>query len=177
MDRDGNCLVGVVNRRGMSSIRYRPNVALILERELEGGRMEVLIGERSDMPGTWQFPQGGAKPGEEMEAALAREVEEEIGLKPESYIVFRRLGPYRYEFPEGRMKEGYGGQEQVYFVAKLRDGDGKGLEGEIVSEEFLRLRWVEPREFRLEWVAPFKRGVYRQLFWDLWGLDLGQVTR
>ncbi|MCS7008357.1 MAG: NUDIX domain-containing protein [Chthoniobacterales bacterium] len=156
----------------MSSRRYRPNVALILEREVSFLGTEVLIGERSDMPGTWQFPQGGAKPGESLLDALAREVEEEIGLKPDAYFILKQLGPYRYDFPQGKIKEGFGGQEQTYFLARLKEPNLFQLEGEIHSEEFLRLRWVKPKDFELSWVAPFKREVYRQLFSDLWQIEL-----
>ena len=50
--------------------RYRPNVAAIIRRP--DGR--VLLGERSDFPGSWQFPQGGIDPGEAPEQAVRREV-------------------------------------------------------------------------------------------------------
>jgi 8-oxo-dGTP pyrophosphatase MutT (NUDIX family) len=58
--------------------RYRPNVAAIVQRH-DG---KILIGERSDVPGAWQFPQGGVKKSETVEQALARELKEEISLEP-----------------------------------------------------------------------------------------------
>ena len=57
-------------------IRYRPNVALILQRA--DGR--ILIGERLDVAGAWQFPQGGVDAGESADEALAREMGEELSL-------------------------------------------------------------------------------------------------
>jgi putative (di)nucleoside polyphosphate hydrolase len=142
-------------------IRYRPNVAFILRRA-DGC---ILIGERSDLPGAWQFPQGGVADGETPDEALQREVLEEISLAPGDYRVVGRRGPYRYEFPEGRTKEGFGGQEQLYFLA-----DFLGDEAQILSQpstvEFSDVRWIAPAQFRLEWVAPMKRGVYRDVLRD-----------
>src|SRR5438067_8221410 len=56
--------------------RYRLNVAAILQNR-EG---KILVCERADATGAWQFPQGGVDEGETLEAALARELVEEIGL-------------------------------------------------------------------------------------------------
>ena len=60
---------------------YRPNVAAILQRPKSG---KILIAERLKHPGSWQFPQGGVDPGEDLIGALYREVEEETGFIVES---------------------------------------------------------------------------------------------
>ena len=57
---------------------YRPNVAALIINK-DGC---LLVCERLLNPGAWQFPQGGVNEGESLEAAILREVEEEIGLKP-----------------------------------------------------------------------------------------------
>src|ERR1700759_3594117 len=59
-------------------ILFRPNVAAILINK-EG---LLFIAERAHIRGSWQFPQGGVDPGEGLEEALFREVEEEIGVAP-----------------------------------------------------------------------------------------------
>jgi putative (di)nucleoside polyphosphate hydrolase len=153
-------------------VRYRPNVAFILRRA--DGR--ILIGERSDVPGAWQFPQGGMDKGETHEEAVRREVLEEISLAPADYRIVGRNGPYRYEFPAGRTKDGYGGQEQIYFLA-----DFIGEEAQILSQpstvEFSAVRWIAPAEFRLQWVAPMKKRVYCEVlrdFFDVQPLDIGK---
>lgn len=148
-------------------IAYRPNVALILRRE--DGR--ILICERSDFHGTWQFPQGGVNPGEALEQALAREVREEISLLPDDYRVVEQHGPYRYEFEPGRTKEGYGGQEQTYFLADFC-GDEAHILVQPSAAEFRAARWILPGQLSLEWVAPLKRGVYLSVFRDFFGVDL-----
>jgi putative (di)nucleoside polyphosphate hydrolase len=144
---------------------YRPNVALILQ-NAEG---KVLVAERSDVPGSWQFPQGGAAAGESPGETLIREMEEELALPPSAYEVVESRGPYRYEFPPGKIKEGYCGQEQTYFRALLRRADLLP-DGPVSSPEFRAVRWLFPAEFSLRWVAEFKREVYRQVFRDFWGI-------
>ncbi len=41
---------------------------------------QVLIGERTDWPGSWQCPQGGLDPGETSLEAVKREIFEEMGI-------------------------------------------------------------------------------------------------
>ena len=60
---------------------YRPNVAAIIRRT--DGR--VLLGQRSDFPESWQFPQGGVDEGESPADAVRREVLEETGLSDALY--------------------------------------------------------------------------------------------
>ncbi len=155
-------------------VRYRPNVAFILRRA--DGR--ILIGERSDVQGAWQFPQGGVNEGEDWLAALEREVLEEISLAPADYRIVGRRGPYRYEFPAGRTKAGCGGQEQMYFLADFL-GDEAQLLAQPATGEFRAVRWIAPGEFRLEWVAPMKRNVYRDVLRDFFAVtpaDIGDRT-
>ena len=65
-------------------------------------------------------------PGESLEEALHREVEEEIGVPQDLIQIIDRKGGYRYDFPKGRLKYGiYGGQEQVYYLCRFL---GKGLQ-------------------------------------------------
>jgi putative (di)nucleoside polyphosphate hydrolase len=151
-------------------IRYRPNVAFILRRD-DGC---VLVGERADVGGAWQFPQGGVSEGETPEQALAREVLEELALTPEDYRVVERRGPYRYEFPPGREKDGCQGQEQTYFLADFL-GDEAAILAEPSSIEFQAVRWVRPKEFVLDWVAPMKREVYRAVLRDFFGVELSCI--
>ena len=151
--------------------RFRPNVAAILQ--AEDGR--ILVGERSDVPGAWQFPQGGGNEGEDCRKALARELEEEIGLRPDRYEILASRTGYRYLFPEGvRKKGGWEGQEQTYFLCRYR-GEGRleefRLDGE--DQEFSRVKWIQPESFQLCWVPEFKRQVYDQVFLDLLGVNLG----
>src|SRR5258708_16475403 len=87
----------------MQNAKFRPNVAAIVRRS--NGR--ILVGERSDRPGCWQFPQGGIKNSETPEQALQRELQEEISLPPDSYRISDRRGPFLFLFLPPRDKKGF----------------------------------------------------------------------
>ena len=146
---------------------YRRNVALILSRA--GG--EILVCERTGFPNSWQFPQGGVKEGESDIEALHREVREEISLAPGTYRIVTQRGPYRYTFRPGFRKEGFDGQAQTYFLAELLGSAESGIR--VDREEFHSCRWIFPHSFKIEWVAPIKRRVYRAVFRDFFGISLG----
>lgn len=145
---------------------FRPNVAFILQNAIG----EILVCERSDSAGSWQFPQGGMKHGETPEQALSREVQEELGLVPAQYEVLTGKGPYQYLFSDGYKKKHYDGQEQHYFLAKLLQADAAiALDG---AHEFRAFRWLAPDKYHLDWVAPMKREVYQQVFRDFFSVEL-----
>lgn len=146
-------------------MRYRPNVGAIIRRP-DG---KILIGERSDVAGAWQFPQGGIKKSETALEALFRELQEELSLERGHYKVIESNGPYRYLFRRGRTKEGFDGQEQIYFLVELTAPDSN-IEVETDKPEFSQFRWIEPREFQSGWVPGFKQDVYRQVFADFFGI-------
>jgi len=143
---------------------YRPNVAAIIRRSDN----KILVGERSDRPGSWQFPQGGIKTLETPEGALERELFEEVGLPGGSYRILERKEPYRYLFENGRTKEGYHGQEQIYFLVELLPGFQP--HHETTEPEFRALRWIDPSEFHIKWLPRFKREVYRQVLNRFFGV-------
>ena len=145
--------------------RFRPNVAGILQ----NAQGRVLICERLNLPGAWQFPQGGIDKGERREQALLRELEEEIGLCGGDYEVLSSRGPYRYLFNNGRRKKGYHGQEQYYYLARLRAPEER-INVFTHHQEFRDSRWIYPAEFDLAWLPDFKREVYRAVLLDFFGV-------
>jgi putative (di)nucleoside polyphosphate hydrolase len=147
--------------------RYRSNVGAILKRA--DGR--IFIGERSNVPGAWQFPQGGVKKSETPQAALSRELLEELSLDSACYRVVESKGPYRYLFPPGRTKEGFDGQEQTYFLIEFT-GTDSNIDVKTDEPEFVRFRWIEPNDFQIDWVPRFKREVYRKVFLDFFRVVL-----
>ena len=154
---------------GTNTPIYRPNVAAIIRRSDH----KILVGERSDRPGSWQFPQGGIKPRETPEQALERELLEEVGLPGGSYRIIERKETYRYLFDGGRTKEGFHGQEQIYFLIELLPGFEP--KHETSEHEFRALNWIVPSEFNIEWVPPFKREVYRQVLSLFFGAQMKNV--
>jgi putative (di)nucleoside polyphosphate hydrolase len=159
--------LGVPATPSATPVLYRPNVAAIIL-NMENN---ILVAQRAGLKGAWQFPQGGVDMGEGWDEALYREVEEEIGLKPENIQILDRKGGYRYEFPKGRLKYGvYGGQEQVYYLCRFlgRDTD---INLDTAHREFDRWKWIRPEKFDMEWVPRFKREVYRHVFRDFFGME------
>jgi putative (di)nucleoside polyphosphate hydrolase len=151
----------------MQNAKFRPNVGAILRRP--DGR--ILIGERADRAGCWQFPQGGIQMSETPEEALQRELQEEVSLPPDSYRITDRRGPYRYLFAPGRKKEGFDGQEQNYFLVDLLPSHPEPSPY-TPDPEFRSIRWIWPDEYQISWVPPFKRDVYRQVMSDFFQVQL-----
>jgi len=140
--------------------KYQENVAAIL-RNPQG---KILICERLNVRGAWQFPQGGVDPGETVEQALRRELCEEIGLEPADYRVVETRGGYRYLFTNGR-RRGLDGKEQTYFLCDFLAADSK-INVETEHPEFRAWKWIAPEEFRREWLPEMKLEVYAGVFLD-----------
>lgn len=131
--------------------------AVIIDRS---GR--VLVLERSDIPGSWQFPQGGLDKGEEPYAAALREVEEETGISPGQLDYLRQYpSPLVYELPpEARSKKTGRGQVQYWYLFRF-----KGEEDNIdlsASKEFSSWQWTYGYS-AVDGVVAFKREVYEKL--------------
>ncbi len=153
-------------------VRYRPNVAGLMVRP----QGQLLICERWQVPGAWQFPQGGVDEGETLEEALCREVREEIGLRRRDYDIIKSLGGYCYLYPDevrGKKvkKHGCHGQEQTYFLCEVLPGAPE-IDTDQKPREFGRHRWIWPDEFDLDWLPEFKREVYRQVMQDFFAVRL-----
>ena len=153
-------------------VRYRPNVAALMVKE----NGNLLICERSTVPGAWQFPQGGVDSGESEETALFREVREEIGLEKHHYEVLKRRDGYRYLYPpdiraKKVKKHGNHGQEQTYFLCKLKP-NAPAINVNQTPQEFCAYRWIQPDEFDLDWLPTFKHEVYRAILLDFFGVSL-----
>ena len=148
-------------------IRYRLNVAAIIRNDAG----KILIGERVDRAGAWQFPQGGVDEGETLDQALKRELLEEISLDPADYQIISSKGPYFYLFGDGKIVKGHHGKEQHYFLVQLRDGDVP-IDVNTEHPEFRTTRWVEANNFEIDWLPKMKRKVYRAVFKDFFFVDI-----
>ena len=148
---------------------FRPNVALLLLDRDD----RLLVCERAKIEDAWQFPQGGVDEGEETLQAFHREVEEEVGLPPESYEILSSRDGYRYVFPKGmkRKKKRFDGQEQTYYLCRLLDG-APPIDLGTKPREFRRYQWIRPGEFQIGWLPEFKHDVYRQVMRDFFDVAL-----
>ncbi|MCP5537796.1 MAG: NUDIX domain-containing protein [Akkermansiaceae bacterium] len=149
---------------------YRPNVALLLLNR-EG---KLLVCERINKKGAWQFPQGGVDKKEKMIHALAREVEEEIGLPRSGYKVLEKRGGYTYLYSDQvkKQKMRFDGQVQTYYLCKLKKGAPDIDLHTQRNPEFGRYKWIRPEKFKLKWLPEFKRQVYRAVMLDFFEVRL-----
>jgi thiosulfate/3-mercaptopyruvate sulfurtransferase len=113
----------------------------------------VLLFERKDIQGSWQFPQGGIEGQETEEEALYREMMEEAGC--EVKIVAKGKATSVYEWPRPNGRDANKGQRHTWFLCELV--------GEIVlgksDGSFRGFEWVELAE-AIERVVEFKRESY-----------------
>ncbi|MCX7897197.1 MAG: RNA pyrophosphohydrolase [Rhodocyclaceae bacterium] len=145
---------------------YRPNVGIILTNL----RNEVFWGKRI-REHSWQFPQGGIKRGESPEAAMYRELYEEIGLRPEHVRILGRTRDWlRYDVPAQWVRREwrgtYKGQKQIWFLLRLIGRDSDVCLRATNKPEFDAWRWSE-YWVPLEAVIEFKRKVYAQALIEL----------
>lgn len=93
---------------------------------------KVLVGQRPEgasLAGTWEFPGGKIELGESPEEALARELQEELGVAAE-------IGPLKFVATHTYGKTG------ILFMFY----DVKFWKGQIKTQQHLDLRWVTPKE-------------------------------
>lgn len=145
---------------------YRPNVGIILC----NSHSQVFWGKRI-REDSWQFPQGGIKQGESPEQAMFRELEEEIGLKPQHVRILGRTRDWlRYDVPAHWVKRewrgSYRGQKQIWYLLKLVGRDSDVSLRASGHPEFDAWRWHE-YWVPLESVIEFKREVYTQALNEL----------
>jgi putative (di)nucleoside polyphosphate hydrolase len=148
------------------SLKLRPNVAGIL-RDRAG---KILIAERIDVRGAWQFPQGGVDPGETLEQALAREMREELSLRENEYRILDCKGPYQYLYG-GAVKKGFHGKLQHFFLAEFLVDD-PWIDVDTEHPEFRAIRWIFPKDFRIKWLPEMKREVYRAVFSQFFNVQI-----
>jgi 8-oxo-dGTP diphosphatase len=114
----------------------------------ENGR--VLIARRKPgkhMGGKWEFPGGKIEPGETPEESLARELEEELGVRAS-------VG----EFLCGASFDGDGVSLEL-LVYRVR-----GIEGVPLLREHEEIRWVRPGELLSYDLADSDRRVAEELY-------------
>ena len=145
---------------------YRPNVGIILVNR----RNEVFWGKRI-REHSWQFPQGGIKRGETPEQAMYRELEEEIGLRPEHVkIIGRTRNWLRYDVPDRWVRREwrghYRGQKQIWFLLRMLGQDCHVSLRASTHPGFDAWRWNE-YWVPLESVIEFKRDVYQLALTEL----------
>ncbi len=133
--------------------RYRKNVAAFVLND----KGQILACRRADQYHSWQLPQGGVDQGESLEQAVLRELKEEIGTD-DVEIIDVLPQAIRYDWPPHVHRHGFCGQEQHYFLVRLKNSARITLEKDQTAE-FDQTAWVGRREF-LARLDGFKTSAY-----------------
>ena len=147
---------------------FRPNVGIIITNQ----QGQLLWARRVGGQDAWQFPQGGIRSNESPEAALYRELSEEVGLTQNDVnLIACTRGWLRYRIPKHLLRHQSAplciGQKQKWYLLEFT-----GIDAQIcVSQhhgkpEFDHWEWVS-YWYPLNQVIAFKRDVYRRALKEL----------
>ncbi len=145
---------------------FRSNVGIILCNE-----HNQLFWARRTGQDAWQFPQGGIKQHESPLQAMYRELEEEVGLKPEHVEVLGATQRWlRYRLPKRYIRRhSYPlciGQKQRWFLLRVNCRESDFCLDRYEKPEFDDWRWVK-YWYPINEVIYFKRRVYRRALEEL----------
>lgn len=144
----------------MQAKKYRPNVAIIVLAPTYPLECKLLVAQRNDIKGAWQFPQGGIDEGESPEDAMYRELKEEIGTN-DVEIITQYPQWLNYDFPENVAKKmKFDGQSQKYFLVRLKPG--AKIDINTPKPEFNDFSFVKVEEIN-KIVNSFKKPVYTKV--------------
>ncbi|MDB6182680.1 RNA pyrophosphohydrolase [Paracoccus fistulariae] len=146
-------------RTGPGGLPYRACAGVVLIND--DGR--VFAGQRIEMPGAWQMPQGGIDKGETPKQAALRELVEETGVTPDQVDLLGETPDWLYyDLPDemvGKIWKGkYGGQRQKWFLMRFK-GEDRDIRIETEHPEFDKWCWIKADDL-LDNIVPFKRDVY-----------------
>lgn len=122
---------------------------------------DVLVFERSDIKGQYQFPQGGLDAGEDIVSCLKREIFEETGCA-DFKIISQTKDPIYYDFPstlKSKITKKYCGQRQWWFRLSLDEGAAPDL-SKATDDEFVSFKWCSPAE-AIAAIADWRKDSYR----------------
>ena len=134
---------------------YRQCVGIVVVKN-----KKVLLCERNDVKGAWQFPQGGVEKGEDFIDAGLRELKEETSISSVEVIstIDKALS---YDFPlsfTSNIARNYKGQALKWILVRFTGHDDE-INLKTKEQEFESYAWVDIDE-ALKKIVEFKKQVY-----------------
>lgn len=119
----------------------------------------ILVCERANMPGVWQFPQGGIDDGETADEAIRREVLEELGTG-DFRVIYKADKITTYQFPKDatfELAKKFIGQKHYWYHLQFNIDARPDLTKS--DGEFVDIKWV-PISSALDSVVSWKWNAY-----------------
>lgn len=119
----------------------------------------------------WQLPQGGVIESENLEQAMLRELNEEVGLSSKHIDILGQTKQWLYyDVPSHYIRKEnnlrYKGQKQIWFLLKLLVNDSNINISFHKEQEFDDWKWVE-YWYPLDKIVDFKKLVYKKALNEL----------
>lgn len=134
-----------------TAFSFSKNIVLVTAAALVDREGWVLVQRRpsgSDFAGLWEFPGGKLEPGETPEAALIRELDEELGIDIDASVLA----------PAGFASAGVGDRHLLLLLFLCREWSG--VPEPIQAAE---IRWLQPTQLHALPMPPADRPLLRLL--------------
>jgi len=125
----------------------RPNVCMLVY----NSKGKLLLGERKNRSGHWQFPQGGAEPEFSLRHNVVRELEEELGLSKGALgriVKLKSTHTYDWDKPPSYARGRWRGQSQTFWLVEFVGRDSEIVLDASEDPEFSSWKWCAPRTVR-----------------------------
>lgn len=137
----------------MNKLPLRPNVCILVTGgPKSSGSGKLILGERHNEKGVWQFPQGGAEPDCSLEENVLREIEEELGISRKHLRIIKKLEAtheYDFENPPDYAVGVWRGQSQTFWLVEFNAPDSE-VDLFKHKPEFMNWRWSTAAEVRAQ---------------------------
>lgn len=128
----------------------------------------VFVGRRKGFPDAWQLPQGGVDEGENLHAAVLRELHEEIGTN-KADILGEHPEWLSYDLPPHLLGVAWGGQyrgqKQKWFALRFTGADQDIRLDADQHPEFEAWQWIKLADLP-KYAVSFKHDIYARLAQD-----------
>ena len=137
--------------------KYRPNVSICIINQ----NKKVLLCERKNDSGHWQFPQGGIEKNHTAKQTVFKELKEEVGIEKNKIAkLYQCKQTHKYLWSKNYLKtnfiNGYKGQKQSVWIVKFSGNDD---EITVDNREFKNYQWANIDEAK-KIIHPYRLAVW-----------------